>query len=256
MKKIRVFIFGAGNVGSHLISAFGKHPDKVEIAGVYNRTISKIKPLENKFFITVKTKNLPPADVYIMALKDDVLKDFSRETGDLPGLTVHTSGVMPADVLSQSRRGVFYPLQTFTRGREVDWKQIPILINARNKQDELLLKKLGSVISGQVMNITDEQRAVLHVAAVFASNFSMFMYQIAEKITGEAGLPFYILKPLIAETAGKIRRMPPADALTGPARRNDRKTIDEHLAYLQEHFPEYADIYKKISELIIKKYRS
>ncbi len=147
------------------------------------------------------------------------------------------------------RRGVFYPLQSFSKDQELDFKNIPITIETEFKKDKELIEKLASSISNYVYSIDSKQREKLHLAAVFANNFSNFMFTIAKDLSDEYNFPFDILKPLILETANKIQVTDPRKAQTGPAIRNDKKVIDKHLSQLKG---EKKEIYKLISESIMK----
>jgi len=157
-------------------------------------------------------------------------------------------------VLSSARQyWVFYPLQTFTLGQHVNLEQVPFLVEGSTPAVTKALQELASKLSNSVHNITSEQRKYFHLAAVFVSNFSNHLYSIAWQLLDEQNLDFDFLKPLIKQTAAKVDNLLPMDAQTGPARRNDRKAMAEHLKMLEDH-PELKELYKMISGQITKKY--
>ena len=251
-REIKIGLFGAGNVGQHLLAAFRKAPN-VNIVGLWNRHPGKWKAVASDIPVVDTPEQMPDADVYILALKDDVLEDFSMHLKGRNVLTVHTSGAMASDILQTERKGVFYPLQTFTSGSAVEWTTIPLLVWADDARDLQLLQDLAGRISNNVHVINDSQRAHLHVAAVFTANFTNVMMQIADKITDEAEIPYELLLPLAARNFENLLTNAPYDVLTGPARRGDRKTIEKHLRLLQENgFNDEAEIYRKITNWIIK----
>jgi predicted short-subunit dehydrogenase-like oxidoreductase (DUF2520 family) len=137
-------------------------------------------------------------------------------------------------IASNNRKGVFYPLQTFTKNNAVDFKIIPICIESQNASDYQLLQNVAQAISDSVFAINSEQRKALHLAAVFVNNFTNHLYKIGNDICIENNVPFEILKPLIQETAEKITQLSPNEAQTGPAIRNDIETINAHLSFLSD----------------------
>jgi len=151
---------------------------------------------------------------------------------------------------TQIRKGVFYPLQTFSKQKEVNFKGIPICIEASRKEDVEMLQKIATALSDSVYKISSDQRKSLHLAAVFINNFSNHMYQIGNEICEENALPFSILKPLIKETAAKIDALDPKQAQTGPAKRNDQQTIAKQLKQLENK--SYKKVYEVLTESIIQ----
>mgnify|MGYP003641608006 CR=1 FL=1 len=242
---IRVSILGAGNVAAHLFHAFLEAPT-VELVQVYSRNDHSLKPFAAKVDTTTDLNMLKKADVYIIAISDDAIAKFSLQLKNSESLVVHTSGGVDMDVLSATvRKGVFYPLQTFTKNKKVDFKTIPICIEAQHNSDLVLLEKLAAAISNEVFIVNSKQRASLHIAAVFVNNFTNHMYHIGHTICAENTVPFEILAPLIQETAKKILDLAPYKAQTGPAKRNDTQTIAKHIAQL-------SDTNKELYELITK----
>ncbi len=168
-------------------------------------------------------------------------------------LTVHTSGSIPLEILNKvsENHGVLYPLQTFSKSREVDFSNIPICVEANSAENLEKLKSVAKALSNNIYEVDSEQRKVLHLAAVFACNFPNFMYTIADKILRDSDIDFDILRPLIKETAEKIQDVKPAEAQTGPAIRNDEKILSGHMEMLND-FPQLKELYKLISAEIKK----
>lgn len=239
---IKVVFLGFGNVNSHLCNAFHK-TNEISVVQVFNRNFIKIlSPFEDIPF-TDDVSKIEEADVYIIGIPDDAISGFSESLPFQNKLVVHTSGGVAMEALaSKNRRGIFYPLQTFSRARKVNFKNIPICIEAENDSDLKLLKALGKAISENVVEISSEQRAKLHLAAVFVNNFTNYLYEIGNNILKEDKLSFDLLKPLILETAAKIETLAPEKAQTGPAKRNDVKTIEKHLQLLENS--EYSQLYE------------
>ncbi len=231
---INVVFLGYGSVNSHLLKAF--HGSQgVVVKQVFNRNyIKMISPFEDIPF-TDDVSRIVEADVYIIGIPDDAISVFSESLPFLDRLVVHTSGGVSVEQLSEkNRRGVFYPLQTFSKQREINFQNIPICIESENADDLDLLQKLGLSISEVVVKISSQKRAKLHVAAVFVNNFVNYLYQIGSNILENEGLSFDLLRPLIQETAEKIESLPPQAAQTGPAKRNDIQTIEKHLSLLED----------------------
>ena len=246
---ISVSIIGSGNVAQHLIAAF-EGSESIRLVQVFAREKSKVAHLVNPEIVTDDIRSLADADLYIIAVTDGAIGEVSSKLPFSGRLVAHTSGSVPVDAIDgKNRGGVFYPLQTFTKNKPVNFREIPICIEAAHQADLAVLEQLAKSVSGVIYPIDSQQRKALHVAAVFVSNFANHLYRIGNEICEENHLPFDILKPLIAETANKIRLLSPADAQTGPARRNDLKTIDAHLAFLSG---DKRDLYETLTQSIIK----
>jgi predicted short-subunit dehydrogenase-like oxidoreductase (DUF2520 family) len=168
------------------------------------------------------------------------------------GLVVHTAGSVSLEVFKGRAKnyGVIYPLQTFTRGKPVDFSSIPLFIEANDNRNLEKLKYLSEKVTGKVYTADSETRAYLHLAAVFASNFTNHILALAEMVLLERNLPFNILKPLIEETVAKALYMSPRQAQTGPAFRHDKPILEKHLDMLAGH-PEIKELYRLISESIM-----
>jgi len=245
---IKVTLIGSGNVAQHLLSAFNKST-AVELVQVFSRrneSVSHLIPVEK---ITTDLDSLAEADVYIIAVLDDAIATVASRLPFKNRLVVHTSGSASMQSLNDNnRKGVFYPLQTFTKGKEVDFKTIPICIESQFNDDYNVLKKVADTISDKVFTINSEQRRSLHVSAVFVNNFVNHLYSIGNAICDDRQVPFEILQPLIRETADKILTLTPNEAQTGPAKRNDRTTIESHLDFLSDE--NHKNIYKLLTQSI------
>jgi predicted short-subunit dehydrogenase-like oxidoreductase (DUF2520 family) len=245
---IKITIIGSGNVAQHLIDAFAKS-GAVEIIQVFSRTQKLISPLLDSTKITNDWNALEEADLYIIAVSDDAIASVSSQFPFENRLVVHTSGSAPLTSLDdKNRKGVFYPLQTFTKGKSVDFKVIPFCLETQLENDYALLEKVARSISNSVFAIDSHQRKALHVAAVFVNNFTNYLYQLGNEICQENHVPFDILKPLILETAEKLLTLSPEDAQTGPAKRNDISTISAHESFLSNE--NQSTIYKILTQSI------
>jgi predicted short-subunit dehydrogenase-like oxidoreductase (DUF2520 family) len=246
---IRVSIIGSGNLAQHLIVAFSKTTD-IELVQVFARKEEALAHLINPDKIYTNFNDIIAADLFIIAITDDAINDVSAVIPFSNELVVHTSGsVSIAAIDNKNRQGVFYPLQTFSKSKEVDFKTIPICIETKNEKDFQILEKVAKSISNTVYKINSEQRKALHIAAVFVCNFVNHLYQIGNDICIENDLPFDILKPLIQETANKILTLSPNQAQTGPAKRKDIQTINAHLSFLSDE--NQKEIYKMLTKSII-----
>lgn len=245
---IRITLIGSGNVAQHLIKAFAKS-ELVEIVQVYARKKETLASLIEFDKITSDFEDLKEADLYIIAVSDKAISDVSKQLPFQNRIVVHTSGAASLDVLDpKNRKGVFYPLQTFSKRKEIDFSVIPMCLEAENTFDFKVLETVAKSISNAVFAINSDQRKALHVAAVFVNNFTNHLYQIGQEICEEHQVPFEVLKPLIQETAEKINTLNPVDAQTGPAKRNDFTTIEAHLEYLTNE--KQKNIYKLITQSI------
>lgn len=246
---IRLSLIGSGNVAQHLIQAFSKSTE-VELVQVFSRNPDAVSNLVDGDKIISDLSELKPVKVTIIAVTDDSIASVSKQIPFENHLVVHTSGSVPMETLSdKNRKGVFYPLQTFSKSKEIDFKTVPVCLEAENEKDFQTLVKVAKTISHAINNVNSEQRKALHVAAVFVSNFTNHMYQIGDEICYKNGLTFDILKPLIQETANKILTLSPSEAQTGPAKRRDTQTINAHLNFLSDE--NQKEIYKILTKSII-----
>lgn len=231
---IKVVIIGSGNVAQHLVKAF-RNSGKAKLVQAFARHPEKLSGILPPDRIAVSYDEIAEADVYIISVSDDAIEAVSAQLPFSGRLVVHTSGSVGIDQLhNKNRRGVFYPLQTFSKNKEVDFNRIPICLESEQEADYKVLEDLALSISPLTYAISSKQRQALHVAAVFVNNFTNHLYALGSDICNENNIPFDILKPLIQETAAKINTLTPIEAQTGPARRNDLKTIQRHLDFITD----------------------
>lgn len=245
---IKVTVIGSGNVAQHLITAFLNSSD-IEVLQVFSREKENVAHLVEYSKITNDYDSLLESDIYIIAVSDSAITEVSSKLPFKDRFVVHTSGSVPLkDLDAKNKRGVFYPLQTFTKNKVVDFSNIPTCLESEFDEKYTLLENLAEAIKSRHYLISSEQRKSLHVAAVFVNNFTNHLYQIGKDICDEHLLPFEILKPLIAETADKVQSLMPLDAQTGPAKRHDQNTIGRHLALLTDDTQK--EIYKILTQSI------
>ncbi len=257
-----IIFIGAGNLATHLAQALQRAGHS--ILQVYSRTEDSARLLVERLglaesaAITQLEKVIPDADVYIYALRDEVLASIINQVSVSPSaLHLHTAGSIGLDVFGADKpnAGVLYPFQTFSKDKEVEFSKIPILVEApllsppqggRCPADEIL--QLAQSISPLVYQADGQARAQLHLAGVFACNFTNCMYRLAEEQLQGSGLPFEVLLPLIDETAAKVHTLSPQQAQTGPAIRHDEKVMQAHINRLKS--PEEQAIYRMLSQNI------
>jgi predicted short-subunit dehydrogenase-like oxidoreductase (DUF2520 family) len=230
----KAVIIGSGNVAQHLIKALSNsaHTELVQAYARHPENLAHLLPPEK---ITSSFDNLAKADIYIIAVSDNAIAGVSSQLPFEGRLVVHTSGSVAMEQLDpKNRRGVFYPLQTFSKNKDVDFTKIPVCLESGQESDYSVLEQLAQSISPLHYKISSGQRQALHVAAVFVNNFTNHLYAIGNRICSDNAIPFDILKPLILETADKVQLLPPAEAQTGPASRNDTQTIEKHMAFLKD----------------------
>ena len=254
---MRIALIGAGRVASCMGPRLKRAGHTV--TGVYSRTLANAEQLAKVVgapaFDTLES--VPEADVYLVMLSDDALLQLAPAIvkGREKALFLHTAGSVPMDLWKEAgakRYGVLYAMQTFSKGADIDWPEVPVFVEGCNTDELRIVTSLASDLSGKVTELSSEGRKKLHVAAVFTCNFSNHMYAIAEKLLASEGVPFSVMLPLVRETARKVETMSPKDAQTGPAIRGDRKVMDQHLALLKDN-PEFAELYRLISTDINKK---
>ncbi|MCM4162844.1 MULTISPECIES: Rossmann-like and DUF2520 domain-containing protein [unclassified Arenibacter] len=249
---ISLVLLGTGNLAKHLFNVF-LGVNEIRVLQVIGRNVDQLAHFKDRVVTETDFTKIADADIYIIAVSDDAIASVATFLKDKNGLVVHTSGSVPLKSLGGlNKRGVFYPLQTFSEGKTINFKEVPVCIEAEDKNDLELLKKLAGLISLKVHEITSDQRKSLHLAAVFVNNFTNFLFTIGQDICTEHNLPFSLLTPLIKETVNKLDYLPPFDAQTGPAKRNDVKTMESHLKQLKNK--NYQDIYSLFSQLIGEKY--
>jgi len=253
----QVTLIGAGNLATQLGKAFRKAG--IEIVQVYSRTQESARTLASVLntAFTNKTDEIDlSSGLILVAVKDEVIGQVLDRVNLRQSLVVHTAGSVPMDFLAKysERYGVFYPLQTFSKIRNVDFTDIPICLEASSGAVLTELTELAKKISEAVYEIGSEDRKILHLAAVFACNFVNHFYYLGGQLIGKRGLAFDLLKPLIRETAVKVLEMDPYEAQTGPAKRYDETIIANHLS-LMDNQPELREIYNFVTQSIFQAYK-
>lgn len=250
-----VVIIGAGNLATQL--ALALHENGILIKQVFSRTSESAQTLAEKVnvpFTTSLSQLVSDADLYIIAVKDSAITEILENLNlNENHLIVHTAGSVPMTILDgfSHNYGVFYPLQSFSKSRKVDFTTIPICIEANHPENLMKLQELARKLSSSVHQINSDKRKTLHLAAVFVNNFVNHFYAIGAEIIHDKKLNFDLLKPLIRETAAKIETMQPLEAQTGPAKRNDTLVISDHLKMLQDQ-PEFQKIYSFVANSIFQ----
>lgn len=251
-----VTFIGSGNLAWHLAPALDNLGYVVK--EVYSRRRKHAEALVDRLYQAEVSSSLDfsesPSKVFIVAVSDESIAEVAREIV-LPedALLVHTSGSQPADVLqfaAVAHYGVLYPLQTFTKSRLVDFKNIPLFVEGSDDAAEKILVAIAKGLSNKYKKINSEERKALHVAAVIASNFPNHLFRIAKDLMTENSLEFEWLKPLIQETVSKALSVGPEKAQTGPAVRGDLEILDRHMEFLKSD-KAVAKIYELISQHII-----
>ena len=248
---MRVALVGAGRVASCMGPRL-KQAGHV-IAGVFSRTPGHAQALADALGAPAYSslEQLPQADVYLTMLTDDALVQLAPDIvrGREKALFLHTAGSVDMNIWKTAgavRYGVLYAMQTFTKGVQVNWEQVPVFIEGSSPNELETVRELAQGLSANVTPLSSKGRKKLHIAAVFASNFTNHMYAISEQLLAEEGIPFSVMLPLVRETARKVESISPLKAQTGPAVRGDRKVVSEHLELLRDN-PEYAEIYRLVS---------
>ena len=250
---MNVVLLGSGNVAMHLGRALVGAGHR--ILQVFSPTKHHAESLANLLGaegINHLTDVDIHADVYIIAVKDDAIEEVIADLpSPLKGFIVHTAGSVDMAALAPytTRYGVLYPVQTFSKVKTVDFSSIPLAIEASDEATYHNLEHLSNSLSNRVFPCDSKQRLSLHVAAVFACNFTNHLYAIAADILGEHRLDFDLIRPLILETAEKATEHLPKDVQTGPAVRGDGSTMEKHLGLLKEH-PDLQGLYVQMSEWI------
>ena len=249
---MKIVLLGSGNVATHLAKALKSKGE--EIVQVYSQNLDNATLLAQSIAteaIGDLNEIKQNADLYIISVKDDAIESVAKSLKHVTGLVVHTSGTTDINILSSQvkKAGVFYPLQTFSKNKEVSFENIPLCIEANDENQLTILKNLAAKMSREVHELNGEKRKVLHLAAVFACNFPNHLYALANKILNQNGLDFDIIRTLIAETADKVMSNLPENVQTGPAIRADENTLNKHLSMLTD-MPELQNIYQTLSNSI------
>lgn len=248
-----IVIIGAGNVGTHLALALKRAGYHIsQVAGRKEDAVESLAQSLNTDHTFSFDQLKKSCDLYLMALPDGVMEMVLPHLGLSNELLIHTSGSVPIDILKpySANTGVLYPLQTFTRIREIKLQEVPFMVEANTASSEDALIRLATMLSDHVYAVDSMQRQELHIAAVFASNFSNHMLNMSRLLMEAHGLDFSLLAPLIRETAAKALELGPQNAQTGPALRKDMQIIEKHIAMLKDK-PKVQELYRLITQNII-----
>ncbi len=230
----RVVVIGQGNVATHLLSA--------------------LEPVADVRHTSSRQLHLLPTDAhyYILAVSDDAIAELAAATADC-GIWLHTSGSTPMSALAKhkSHCGVFYPLQTFTKGVPVDWSHLPIFVEGSDPEVTAAIESLACGVSDNVHQADSDERRRLHIAAVMACNFANHLWDISDRLLRPLGVDFTAMAPLVQTMLDKARAIGPHAAQTGPARRGDLRVVQHHIDSLP---PDLAEIYRIISQHITQEY--
>lgn len=258
-KLVNIVIIGTGNVSWHIADSI-RSKKSVQLLQAFNHKASKATAAYSKQFncnvVTHYQHINPNADVYLIAVKDDAIAHVARQLMplNLKGLVVHTSGSTDLGVLKgvSAQTGVYYPLQTFYPKANIDWSSTPLLVEASSKRALATLNTLAKTISNTVKTIDSENRLKLHLAAVFACNFTNALFVSAfDLIEKQVGVKeTSLLRPILWQSLQKLQTLHPKQAQTGPAMRNDKRVMKKHLEVLKSD-KELTLIYQLLSRLII-----
>jgi len=250
----RISIIGSGNVAASVSKAIvNKGFTLVQVVG---RKIENVQELLVKLnsdqsieAITDWSALNKEVDCFIVCVNDDAIASVLEDFPFKDKLIAHTSGSVGMSVFNGFEKyGVFYPLQTFSKENPIVFDEVPLCVEGNSREVVEVLVELGKTLSNKVVELNSQQREVLHLAAVFACNFSNYMFRVADELTTKNKIDFSILLPLINETANKIKKQTPKEAQTGPAKRNDQQTIDKHLEMLENN--PNKELYQLITKLI------
>jgi len=247
---MQIVIIGSGNVAYHMAKAFSLKD--IPLVQIFGRNENELKKIAEELNLPYSTEHLEDADLYLICVSDHSVEDVSKIITKKNSLVAHTSGSLPKEILSgEYRKASFYPLQTFSKSKNLEYQKIPFFIETENKEDQKLLSDLASVVSKNVMESTHEKRKYIHLTAVFACNFVNHLFSRAKEISDSQEIPFDYFLPLIDETVQKIYEIEPKMAQTGPAVRNDVRILQLHEQLLKD---ESLEIYKTMNHSIQKMY--
>ncbi|MEE1944958.1 DUF2520 domain-containing protein [Pedobacter sp. KR3-3] len=251
---MKIVIIGSGNVATHLAIALKKAG--LPVAQVWSYHYVNAVQLANQVGAQAIAK-LDEVDhqaaLCLIAVKDDAVAGIAEQLAGFKGLVAHTCGAVPMSVFAGkfANYGVFYPLQTFSKSKALNFDDIPLCLEANSEASMQLLKQVAIKLSNRVLEVDSDKRKILHLAAVFACNFTNHLYALGEQLLEANGLEFDILRPLINETASKVQHALPLAVQTGPAIRSDEQTLKAHQELLLQH-PHLLEIYRTLSESIKK----
>ncbi|WP_312195102.1 Rossmann-like and DUF2520 domain-containing protein [Epilithonimonas vandammei] len=248
---MKIVIIGSGNVAYHLAKAFTQN--NIKVSQIFGRNEVELNKISEELNIPYSTKELADADLYLISVSDSAVEQVSDLIKTEKALVAHTSGSLPIETLNGDyRKASFYPLQTFSKTKNLDYSKIPFFIEAENQIDEKSLFELASLISDNVETSDYEKRKYIHLTAVFACNFVNHLFARAKEIADSQDLDFNYFIPLIDETVEKIHHLEPKSAQTGPAVRGDERILKLHEELINDE--EHLKIYKLMNDSIKKMY--
>lgn len=248
---MKIVIIGSGNVAYHLAKAFTQN--NIKVSQIFGRNEVELSKISSEFNIPFSTDQLEDAEFYIIAVSDSAVENVSELIKNENTLVAHTSGSLPMEILKGNyRKASFYPLQTFSKTKNLEYSKIPFFIEAENQSDEKSLFELASIISENVETSDYERRKYIHLTAVFACNFVNHLFARAKEISDSQHLDFNYFIPLIYETVEKIHHLEPKTAQTGPAVRGDERILKLHEELINDE--EHLKIYKLMNDSIKKMY--
>jgi predicted short-subunit dehydrogenase-like oxidoreductase (DUF2520 family) len=246
---MKIVIIGSGNVAYHLAKAFTQN--NIEVSQIFGRNEVELNKISEELNIPYSTKDLADADLYLISVSDSAVEQVSDLIKTEKALVAHTSGSLPIETLKGNyRKASFYPLQTFSKTKNLNYSKIPFFIETENQIDEKSLFELASLISDHVETSDYEKRKYIHLTAVFACNFVNHLFARAKEIADSQDLDFNYFIPLIDETVEKIHHLEPKLAQTGPAVRGDERVLKLHEDLITDE--EHLKIYQLMNESIKK----
>jgi len=244
-------LIGSGKLGRQLYREFAQH-SSVKLIQWMDRSADL--PSIQGINLAASLDSLEEVDCYILAVNDESIEKIASQLPE-NSLIIHTSGGTGLNYISNhKRRGVFYPLQSFSMERMIEFSNLPICIEASNDDDLMFLEQLTLKLKATPININSQKRKSLHLAAVLVNNFTNYLFTQAEGICKKNDISFDLLKPLIHETIDKLNDLKPKEAQTGPAVRGDKKTIKAHLEIIKD--AELKKLYKLLTNSITNYYNN
>lgn len=248
---MEIVLIGSGNVAFHLAKAFSENG--IKLKQIFGRNEAALRLISEETNVPYSNQVLADANLYILAVSDSAVEEVSQLIKKNDCLVAHTSGSLPKEILKGNyRKASFYPLQTFSKTKNLVYNKIPFFLEAENDEDLDILKSLSSKISENIILSDYEQRKYVHLTAVFSCNFVNHLFARAKEISDSQNIPFEYFLPLIDETVGKIHELEPKKAQTGPAIRNDRRVLELHEELIKDS--QQLRIYQTMNESIQSMY--
>lgn len=253
---MKIVIIGAGNVATHLALAIQQSEHRV--VQLYSRTQKTAAALAERIPLPY-TNNIDEliadADAYLYAVSDDALIALAQLPLAPDAVHIHTAGSIDMNIFRgyKTHYAVLYPLQSISKEKELDFRKLPLLVEASDERARKIVSDLAHSLSDNISYYNSGQRLKTHLAAVFVNNFVNHLFHIAADLLAADDIDFEVLKPLIKETVEKINYLSPKEAQTGPAKRNDQAVMTKHLEMLSDH-PKLQQLYQDLSQLIMDEY--